>query len=212
MVCRRRVEVRESPDLTAPATAGWRSHVILLPEDWRSWDDDERRAVLAHELAHICRDDYLTGIVARAAMALYFYHPLVHWLAARLRLEQELAADALGARFAGGKARYLRSLSRLALRQEGRLPCWPARAFLPAKGTLIRRIAMLREETKSLDRPWSRLCRALAASLLVAVGAGASLLHGPALADDPDRPAASGTKSVLGKSTGAGRCRSRQAL
>ena len=82
MVCRRRVEVRETPELTAPATAGWRSHVILLPEDWRSWDDDERRAVLAHELAHICRDDYLTGVMARAATALYFYHPLVHWLAA----------------------------------------------------------------------------------------------------------------------------------
>ena len=204
MACRRRVEVRESPDLTAPATAGWRSHVILLPEDWRSWDDDERRAVLAHELAHICRDDYLTGVVARAAMALYFYHPLVHWLAARLRLQQELTADALGARFAGGRTRYMRSLSRLALRQDGRLPCWPARAFLPAKGTLIRRIAMLREETKALDRPWSRPCRALAASLLVAVGAGASLLHGPALADDPDGPTSSGTNYVLGKMTDEG--------
>ncbi len=204
MACRRRVEVRESPDLTAPATAGWRSHVILLPEDWRSWDDDERRAVLAHELAHIRRDDYLTGIVARVATALYFYHPLVHWLAARLRLEQELAADALGARFAGGRARYLRSLSRLALRQDGRLPCWPARAFLPARGTLIRRIAMLREETKAPDRPWSRMCQALAASLLVAVGASASLLHAPALADDPDRPTASEAKSVPGKSTGDG--------
>jgi beta-lactamase regulating signal transducer with metallopeptidase domain len=205
MVCRRRrVEVRETPDLTAPATAGWRSPVILLPEDWRSWDGDERRAVLAHELAHVCRDDYLTGVVARTAIALYFYHPLVHWLAARLRLEQELAADALGARFAGGKARYLRSLSRLALRQDGRLPCWPARAFLPAKGTLIRRIAMLREETKAPDRPWSRRRRALAASLLLAVAAAASLLHGPARADDPERPAASGSEYVLGEETGAG--------
>jgi hypothetical protein len=167
MVCPRRVEVRETPDLTAPATAGWSSAVILLPEDWRSWDGDERRAVLAHELAHICWDHYLAGVVAQAALALYFYHPLVHWLAARLRLEQELAADALGSRFAGGKARYLQILSRLALRQDGRLPCWPARAFLPVKGTLIRRIAMLRDETKTSDRPWSGPCRALAASLLL---------------------------------------------
>ncbi len=132
-------------------------------------------------------------------MALYFYHPLVHWLTARLRLEQELAADALGARFAGGRARYLQSLSRLALRQDGRLPCWPARAFLPAKGTLIRRIAMLREETKAPDRPWSWSARALAASLLVAVAAGAWMLHGPARADDGDGPAASGSKYALGE-------------
>ena len=47
MACRRRVELRETSDLTAPATAGWRRPVILLPEDWRSWDDDERLAVLA---------------------------------------------------------------------------------------------------------------------------------------------------------------------
>jgi beta-lactamase regulating signal transducer with metallopeptidase domain len=204
MVCRRRVEVCETLELTAPATAGWRSPVILLPEDWRSWDGDERRAVLAHELAHVCRDDYLAGVVARTAIALYFYHPLVHWLAARLRLEQELAADALGARFAGGRARYLRSLSRLALRQDGRLPCWPARAFLPAKGTLIRRIAMLREGTEAPDRPWSPRRRALAASLLVAVAAGASLLSGPSRAKDFDGPAASASEKAKGETTGAG--------
>jgi hypothetical protein len=63
---------------------------------------------------------------------------------------------------------------------------------------------MLREETKTLDRPWSRMCQTLAASLLVAGAAGASLLHGPALADDADGPTSSGTNYVLGKSTGEG--------
>jgi beta-lactamase regulating signal transducer with metallopeptidase domain len=202
MACPRRVEVRETVELTTPATAGWWSAVILLPGDWRSWDVDERRAVLAHELAHVRREDYLTGVVARAAQALYFYHPLVHWLAARLRLEQELAADAFGARFAGGKARYLQSLSRLALRQDGCLPYWPARAFLPAKGTLIRRIAMLRDETKAPDRPWSGPGRALAALLLLTVAAAASLLRGPARADEKDGPAAAGSEHVLGELTG----------
>ncbi len=187
--CRRRVEVREAPELTAPATAGGRRAVVLLPDDWRSWDKHERRAVFAHELVHVCRDDYLTGLLARVALALHFYHPLVHWLAARLQLEQELAADAIGAQFAGGRTLYLQSLSRLALRQDGRSPCWPARAFLPAKGTLIRRIAMLRDETKPSDRPWSGPRRTLAALLLLAVAAGASLLHGPARGDDGDTPA-----------------------
>ena len=37
--CRPPVELREVPDLVGPATAGWRRPVILLPEDWRSWDD-----------------------------------------------------------------------------------------------------------------------------------------------------------------------------
>ena len=136
------------PDLTTPATAGRRRPVVLLPDDWRSWSDAERRAVLAHELAHIVRGDYATGLLARLAVVLNYYHPLVRWMAARLQLQQEQAADALGARFAGGTTRYLVALSSLALRQDGRSPCWPARAFLPARGTLIRRITMLRDQSQ----------------------------------------------------------------
>ena len=132
--CRREVEIRQVPDLVAPATAGWRHPVVLLPADWPSWDESTRRAVLAHELAHIQRRDYATGFVARLAVSLHFYHPLVYWMAGRLQLQQELAADAVGARFARGRGPYLLALSRLALRQEGRSPCWPARAFLPRGG------------------------------------------------------------------------------
>ena len=43
-----------------------------------------------------------SGLVARAAGALQFAHPAVHWLARRLLLQQELAADALAAGVAGG--------------------------------------------------------------------------------------------------------------
>ena len=40
------VEICQVPELVTPATAGWRHPVILLPDDWRSWDDATRRAVL----------------------------------------------------------------------------------------------------------------------------------------------------------------------
>ena len=82
MNCLTRVEVHTSPDLATPATVGWRRILILLPEDWRSWTEDERRAVLAHELAHVCRGDFFTGLLAQLSLALHFYHPLAHWLAA----------------------------------------------------------------------------------------------------------------------------------
>ena len=63
---------------------------------------------------------------------------------------------------------------------------------------------MLRVESKAPDRPWSGLRRALAAALLLAVAAGASMLHGPARADDPDGISASGSKHVPGTYTDAG--------
>ncbi|HKI20945.1 MAG TPA: M56 family metallopeptidase, partial [Isosphaeraceae bacterium] len=182
MGCRRLVALREVPDLTTPATAGRCRPVVMLPDDWRSWSDAERRAVLAHELAHIVRGDYATGLLARLAVVLNYHHPLVRWMATRLQLQQEQAADALGARFAGGTTRYLVALSSLALRQDGRSPCWPARAFLPARGTLIRRIAMLRDEssTKTFDRPWSRARRLLTAFGLLGLTIGVATLRGPA--------------------------------
>ncbi len=189
--CRTPVELREVPDLVGPATAGWRRPVILLPDDWRSWDDPERRAVLAHELAHVVRGDYAAGLIARLAVALNVYHPLVHWIAGQLRLQQELAADAIGARHAGGRAGYLVALSRLALRQDGRSPCWPARAFLPARGTLIRRISMLRDETRieMSDRSWSRVRRISTAVLLLGVTAAVATLRGPARGSEDVAPA-----------------------
>jgi beta-lactamase regulating signal transducer with metallopeptidase domain len=179
MRCRRRIELIEAPDLTTPATAGWRRPLILLPDDWRSWDEEERRVVLAHELSHICRGDYAAGIIAQVAVSLHFYHPLVHWMARRLQIHQELAADALGACYSGGTEVYLQALSRLALRQDGRIPGWPARAFLPAKGTLIRRIKMLRNDNALPVKTWSRNARLVSGMLLLTLALGVSALRGP---------------------------------
>jgi beta-lactamase regulating signal transducer with metallopeptidase domain len=193
MGCRQSVEIRQVPDLTAPATAGWRRPVLLFPDDWRSWDACERRAVLAHELAHIVRGDYGAGLLAQLAVVLHYFHPLVRWMAGQLQLQQELAADALCAPFAGGRASYLVALSRLALKQDGRSPCWPARAFLPARGALIRRIAMLRDENKAyeLDRSWSGARRLTIAVILVVLAVSVATVRGPARGDDKEMSAAS---------------------
>jgi beta-lactamase regulating signal transducer with metallopeptidase domain len=179
MGCSRTVEVWETPDLVSPATAGWRRPLVLLPHDWRNWSDAERRAVLSHELAHVCRGDYLAWLVARLSVALHFYHPLVYWMAGRLQLQQELAADALGAQFAGGRGVYLRALAQLALRQEDQTPSWLGRTFVSKRGTLMRRIHMLRSKDCS-PRPLPRVLRA---GLLVVATIGAlglSALRSPA--------------------------------
>jgi hypothetical protein len=195
--CRQDVALLEIPELTAPATAGWRRPAILLPDDWPAWDDATRRAVLAHELAHIQRRDFATGLVAQLALSLYFYHPMVRWLARRLQLQQELASDAVGVRFAGGRGAYLLALSRLAIRQDRRLPCWPARAFLPARGTLIRRIAMLQEESRAVDRPRSRCGRRLIAVCLVGLTMMVAMLRSPIRAEEKSGSSARKPTSVV---------------
>jgi beta-lactamase regulating signal transducer with metallopeptidase domain len=182
MGCRHPVALRESAELTTAATTGWLRPRLLLPPDWRDWSPEELTAVLAHELAHICRADYAAWLTARLCAALHFYHPLVHYLVRRLHLHQELAADALGANFAGGRSIYVRALAALALRHDDRPLTGPARAFLPARGTLMRRIAMLREGTRIESKPPSRRGRLLLLGCLCLAGLGLSALRGPAQA------------------------------
>lgn len=188
----RRVSLRECEGLTGPATAGWRRPVLLLPAGWREWDEEERLAVLAHELAHIRRGDFAARLVAGLGVALHFYHPLLHWLSARLRLQQEFAADALAAPLAGGRACYLRALARLALRLDGPAPAWPAQAFFSSPRTLMRRVQMLRSKDGPNDR---RAARGAVTALLVAGVLAASALRSPARegAAEPKQP---GTKAA----------------
>lgn len=191
--CRRPVEVFQSDDLATAATVGWRKPVLLLPADWTAWTTDQRRAVLAHEIAHARSQDFLALLFGQLGLVLHFYNPVLHWLMNRLRLEQELAADAAAASISGGQRQYLTTIAELALHQQGRPLVWPARAFLPTQTTFLRRIAMLRDSKLRLGR-LSLLARAstivavLMCGLLVAGLRGSG---GPAraLADDGAKPA-----------------------
>jgi beta-lactamase regulating signal transducer with metallopeptidase domain len=176
----RPVAVRESADLTTAATVGWRRPMLLLPADWRGWTAAQQRAVVAHELAHVGRGDFAAWLLARLSVALHFWHPLVRGLAGRLHLQQELAADVTAARLAGGRPAYLRALAELVLRSDNRAHGWPAPAFLSRKGTLLRRIEMLRITDDGVQRPASRTGRRLTLALVFALTLTASALRGPA--------------------------------
>jgi beta-lactamase regulating signal transducer with metallopeptidase domain len=179
-----KIELHESDRLTTAATCGWRQPVVLLPPSWREWTADQRRAVLAHELAHVAGGDYVACILAQFGLALHFYHPLVHWLVARLRLEQELAADATAAALAGGRRAYLTTLAELALHSQERSLGWPAHTFLPTPGTFLRRIEMLRDSkpaTSSAPRRRSAIKWIAVGILLAGAALIAGLRGGPAI-------------------------------
>jgi beta-lactamase regulating signal transducer with metallopeptidase domain len=172
LACRRPVRLRESFRVGSAATTGWLRPVVLLSPMWRTWSPTERRAVLAHELAHVARGDFVGRLAARLAVAFHGYHPLVRWLAARLELRQEMAADARAASACDGRPAYLKCLAGLALKADAR-PFGPVPTFLSGPRTLFRRIAMLRvtDDTASRRRRWP----AFAVALLAAAALG---LHG----------------------------------
>ncbi|HTM50775.1 MAG TPA: M56 family metallopeptidase [Bryobacteraceae bacterium] len=76
-----------------PMTWGWLRPVVLLPSEAAAWPPDRLRAVLAHELAHVDRRDWVTLTLAEVATAFYWFHPLVWVAAVRMRRERERACD-----------------------------------------------------------------------------------------------------------------------
>ncbi|HEY1599868.1 MAG TPA: M56 family metallopeptidase [Pirellulales bacterium] len=189
--CSRPIEVRASLQLASPVTIGWRRPLVILPDDWASWSESELRIALAHEIAHVARGDYAAGLFAQFCVAAHYYHPLVHWLARRLRLEQELSADATAAAVTGSRIEYLTTLARLALRCDNRPIPWAARPFLPASGTLLRRIDLLRDPRQLLTRPVTGWLRATIVGTLLVVGLLVAGVRGPgdrAVAAPPAAP------------------------
>jgi hypothetical protein len=89
----RPVSLRRSLTQVIPVTAGTLAPSIVIPADADGWDEDRRRAVLLHELAHIARQDCLTQMLAALACAAYWFHPGVWYVARRLRIEREVACD-----------------------------------------------------------------------------------------------------------------------
>ena len=190
------VQLRQSAEVVTPATVGWRRPVVLLPPAWRGWSDVERHAVLAHELAHVAEHDFAAWLVARAAIVIHFYHPLVRWFARRLQLDQELAADATAVQLLGDRQSYLRALANLALATPAHRLAGPARTFIPSRSLLLRRVEMLRTAHIAQDPSFlrSRLARWGSLAVLVAIAVGAAGLRQPglssAVADEPEQAAA----------------------
>jgi RND family efflux transporter MFP subunit len=88
------VEVRSSPGLLEPGVVGLLRPILLLPADIRQrLTPVQLEAVLAHEVCHIRRRDNLTSAVHMMVEALFWFHPLVWWIGARLMAERERACD-----------------------------------------------------------------------------------------------------------------------
>ncbi|HVI57935.1 MAG TPA: M56 family metallopeptidase [Luteimonas sp.] len=176
----RRVALRLVDGLDSPVSAGCWRPVVLLPAALAARMPVELvEALLAHELAHVRRHDYLVNLLQCVVEALLFYHPVTWWLSRRIRIEREQVADALAAEAIGSPHRLAVALSGLAGMQP--LPAPPSR-FAPAAhgGQLMSRI-------QQLVRPGRRVAGGRIALTLVAIAATGIALY--AHAAQVQRPA-----------------------
>lgn len=107
----RPVMLLESSLVKVPTVVGWLKPVILVPAcALTGLTSQQFELILAHELAHIRRHDYLVNLFQTVIETLLFYHPAVWWVSGRIRNERENACDDLAVGLGGDALEYARTL------------------------------------------------------------------------------------------------------
>jgi beta-lactamase regulating signal transducer with metallopeptidase domain len=110
----RPVLLRVSSAIAGPMTVGAFRALVLLPiTAATSLSAEELEVVLAHELAHVRRADFLWNLMQTLAETLFFFHPAVWWISARIRHERELCCDDLALEICPDPIVYAHALYRL---------------------------------------------------------------------------------------------------
>ena len=177
-------EVRECAAVTSPMVVGAVSPVVLLPEGFAGHAEDEVRAALLHELAHVKRRDYLTNGVCQLAALPVTWHPVACVVQQRIRRTREMACDEMAAREMRSELGYARCLVTMARRMlGGGLAERPEYVGLFSNNVLEERVMRLME-TKTVLTARARLVRlasgatAMAAATLMATSFHVVPTHG----------------------------------
>lgn len=136
----RPVRLFKSVLVEVPTVIGWLRPVILLPAGvLTNLSPAQLEAILAHELAHIRRHDYLVNLLQKIVETFLFYHPAVWWVSRQIEQEREHCCDDLTVAVCGDRIAYARALAAL----EG-LRGGPGQLSLAASGgPLLQRIRRL---------------------------------------------------------------------
>jgi len=166
---RRRVALVCSARHAVIVTWGVLRPKIMLPADANDWSRERLDVVLAHEIAHITRGDWLVQTVAEVCKAIYWFNPLFWIVCARLRHESERACDDAVMSIGITSHAYATELLELARSFGRHRQVWlPAPAMAARPSNLERRVrAMLNAR---LDRgPITRGVRLASALALIAI-------------------------------------------
>ena len=110
------VSVMLSSAVTSPIVIGlWRPLIIFPAATIARMSVADFEMILLHEAAHIVRRDAWVNMLQVVLEILLFYHPVVHWLSRRARLERECACDDFAVNASGSAYRYAQALTSLAI-------------------------------------------------------------------------------------------------
>jgi len=167
----RPVRLLASVHVHSPMLIGWFKPAILLPISLLTgFTPAQIELIIAHELSHVRRFDYIANLAQIAIETLLFYHPLVHWISRDVRQAREQCCDDLVLTLGGGNAiAYARTLADLEELQHDYGTAVPALGI--GGGELLARIRRIVDpaQTVALD-PLPRSTGALLPVLVACAG------------------------------------------
>lgn len=107
------VRVRIGP-VAGPLVKGSKRPILILPPDFFDTPEQEREALILHELAHVLRRDYLCNLQHRLLLAGLWFQPAAWALLRRLGRDRELLCDQLAVERGAAPVALARALLRLA--------------------------------------------------------------------------------------------------
>lgn len=127
------VNLVESTLVKMPMVIGHLKPMILLPFGTiNQLPPKELEAILAHELAHIARNDYMLNLLQSVIEVLFYYNPAVWWLSANARHERENCCDDMAVALCGSSLTYAKALVSLQEVQQN-----PPMLAMPLSGKLL---------------------------------------------------------------------------
>jgi uncharacterized protein (TIGR03435 family) len=110
----KQIEMRVSRTSLEPGIFGIVRATLVWPQGMSErLENDHLEAILAHELCHLRRRDNLTAALHMAVEAVFWFHPLVWWLGARLLEERERACDEQVLELGNDRAVYAESILKI---------------------------------------------------------------------------------------------------
>lgn len=111
MGIKRMVKLAATGMTKVPLTLGYLKPIILVPSGLLlQLSAADLEAVLAHELAHIRRRDYLVNLLQHIVETIYCFNPAVWWVSSLIRNEREHCCDDMAIAHTGDKRNYLNAL------------------------------------------------------------------------------------------------------
>lgn len=177
----RRIQARVNDDWTVPAVIGFVWPTLLLPAAMLAeCSPAQLQMVIAHELAHVRRWDFLVNFAQQVVEAMLFFNPAVWWISHQIQTEREGCCDAAAVRFTS-RDEAAQTLASFAERLAGHLAPSPALAVLGdgRDGSLLDRIKRIvrPDDRPALPAPWYTAVLAVVVAItgLAALRAGADV-------------------------------------